>query len=143
MSIQASRAVVARYGELWTTGDLAIADEICTDDLVIQHCDGGETPGREAFKAGVALHHDRLADFRVSIDEVVADGDKVAIRFTAQGTHTGPFLGSLPSGKPLRWTGMQLLRLTDGRIARVWHQPDDLNLLRQLGLIPPAAPAGG
>ena len=143
MSIQVNKAVVARYGDLWTTGNLAIADEICTDDLVLHHCDGGETPGREAFKAGVARHHERLTDFRVSIDEVVAEGDKVAIRFTAQGTHSGPFLGSVPSGKPLRWTGMQLLYLTEGRIARVWHQPDDLNLMRQLGLFPPAGAAGG
>lgn len=143
MSIQANKATVARYGELWTTGNLAIADEICADDLVILHADGGETSGRAAFKAGVALHHDRLADFRVSIDDVVADGDKVAIRFTARANHTGPFLGSTPSGQPLRWTGMQLLYLTEGRIARIRHQPDDLNLMRQLGLIPPAAPAGG
>ena len=143
MSVRGNKAVVERYGELWNTGDLAIVDELLTEDFVLCNSEGGETAGRAAFKAGVAHHYDTMTGFRVSIDDVVAEGDRVAIRFTARGAHTGPFLGSAPSGKPLTWTGMQLLRFRDGRIASIWHQPDDLSLLRQLGRVQETAPAGG
>ena len=142
MSERGNKAAVERYGALWNTGDLAIVDELMTDDFVLCHSEGGETAGRAAFKAGVAHHVDTLAGFRVSIDDVVAEGDLVAIRFTARATHSGPFLGSVPSGKPLTWTGMQLLRFRDGKIASIRHQPDDLSLLRQLGQVQEAASAG-
>ena len=142
MPVQANKAAVERYGELWTTGDLAIVDELLTDDFVICNSEGGEPAGRAAFKAGVAAHFDNLTGFAVSIDDVVAEGDLVTIRFTAHGTHSGPFQGSVPSGKPLIWTGMQLLRFRYGKIASIGHQPDELSLQRQLGRVRETAPAG-
>lgn len=143
MSMQVNKTVVERYGELWNSGDVAIVDELLTDDFVLCNPEGGETAGRTAFKAGVAHHHDTMTRFSVSIDRVVAEGDVVAIRFTAHGSHTGPFLSSTPSGKLLTWTGMQLLHFRDGRISRIWHQPDDLSVLRQLGLVQEKALANG
>ena len=142
MTAQVNKTVVERYGELWNTGDLSIVDELLTEDFLLRNPDGGESAGRAAFKAGVAHHHDTMTGFRVSIDDVVAEGDMMAIRFTARGVHTGPFLGSDPSGKPLTWTGMQLLHFRDGRIASIWHQPDDLSLFRQLGRVQETAAAG-
>lgn len=143
MSAHANKTGVARYGELWNTGHLSIVDELLTEDFVLWNSDGTATSGHAAFKAGVAHHHDTLTGFRVVIDDLVAEEELVALRFTARAVHTGPLLGSVPSNKPLAWTGMQLLRFRAGRIAGIWHHPDDLNLLRQLGRVQETVSTGG
>jgi predicted ester cyclase len=83
-----------------------------------------------------------IPDLRVTIEELVAEGDKVAVRRSYEGTHRGELLGIPPTGKQVRIGGISIFRLTEGKIAEHWEQLDRLALMQQLGVIPaPAAPA--
>lgn len=80
------------------------------------------------------------------IEDMLVDGDKVAVRTTFRGTHTGDFFGIPPTGKSVTVSGTHILRIADGKIAEHWGNNDDLGLMRQLGVIPApeqAAPAAG
>lgn len=71
-----------------------------------------------------------------TVEDVVAEGDRVAVRLTARGTHTGPLLGLPPTGKSVSFGGMEVFRVADGLIVESWGQFDALGLLRQLGATP-------
>lgn len=73
-----------------------------------------------------------------TIEDLVAEGDKVAARWTARGTHTGDFMGLPPSGSVATSSGITVFRIADGRIAEEWSESDMLGLLQQLGAIPQA-----
>ena len=77
-------------------------------------------------------------DARMTIEDMIAEGDKVMWRFTIRATHTGPFRGIPPTGKPVTLTGMALTRMRDGQMAENWNETDDLGMM-QLGVVP----AGG
>jgi steroid delta-isomerase-like uncharacterized protein len=76
------------------------------------------------------------ADLRHTIEDMVAEGDKVATRMTSRGTHTGDFRGIAPTGKQFTVTGMDLFRIADGKIAEQWTNLDTLGVLQQLGVLP-------
>lgn len=80
-------------------------------------------------------------DLEVVVDHVIADGDKVAIRWTARGTHTGNGNGLAATGRKVETSGTVLLRFEDGKLAEEWVAGDTLGLMRQLGLLPPRAAA--
>lgn len=75
-------------------------------------------------------------DIKMTIEEVVAEGDKVVFRVTVHGTHKGEFKGIAPTGKQVTMTGMQIWRIEGGKIVEGWFNRDDLGLMQQLGVIP-------
>ena len=79
-----------------------------------------------------------FADLRVTIEDLVAEGDKVVKRFTLRGTHTGAFEGLPPTGKQIMLDGITIVRLADGKIQEIWEAYDMLGVLQQLGVIPQA-----
>ena len=83
------------------------------------------------------MYLDAIPDFRVTIEELVAEGDKVAVRRSYEGTHSGgPLLGIPATGKRLQFGSISIFRLADGRIAEHWEQLDRLALMQQLGVVP-------
>ena len=74
---------------------------------------------------------------------MIAEGDKVAVRFTARGTHKGEFLGIPPTGKQVAWAGINIYRVASGKIAETWQLSDGLGLMQQLGVVPPVGQARG
>jgi predicted ester cyclase len=78
-----------------------------------------------------------MPDFHVTIEDMVTEGDKVASRWTASGTHQGEFLGIRPTGNHATWTGITIYRIADGKIVEAWWSKDVLALLQQLVVIPP------
>jgi steroid delta-isomerase-like uncharacterized protein len=78
-------------------------------------------------------------DVQWTLEETVAEGEKVAARFTMRGTHTGPFMGVPPSGKSFAVTSMAIYRLSGGQIVEEHGLPDMLGILQQIGAIPPPA----
>jgi steroid delta-isomerase-like uncharacterized protein len=80
-------------------------------------------------------------DLDRTIEDLVAEGDKVVARWTAKGTHTGDFQGIAPSGRVATSSGITIFRIADGRIVEEWSESDMLGLLQQLGAIPSGAPA--
>ncbi len=137
MSIEENKRAVRRYFEEFHTGRrLSIANEIMTPEL------GEPTIGLARDFAN------SFPDYRISIIDQVAEGDKVATVWEAEGTHQGTWnspIGPIPaSGKPVTWTGTTTLRLVDGRIADVigtnW---DHLGILQSMGALPATAPRPG
>jgi predicted ester cyclase len=118
-----NRRVVRRiYGELWNQGNLAVAEQIFARPESVQRYVG-------AFLAA-------FPDLVHTVDEMVAEGDKVVACFTAQGTHTGMWYGTAATGKAIHYSGVTIARLSEGKIIEhrtVW---DTLAVLEQLGLVP-------
>lgn len=140
--IEANKAAVRRFYERSHEGDLAVYDDMLSQDFVNHGGPAGDIHGPEAFKQAYVGFATGFSDFRTSVDLIVAEGDLVAVWGVATGTHDGPFMGLPPSGRALRWTGMAIYRMdTAGLITERWQEIDGLALFAQLGLLPP--PPGG
>ena len=138
MSTEQNKSIVRRWiEEGWNKGNVAVVDQFYTPD-VVQHDPGSPAPvtSSAALKQYVSVFLTAIPDLHFEIDDLIAEGDKVAWRFTSRGTQTGPLLNLPPTGKSSIVTGMVFFRLTDGKIAEVWVNIDNLGLLQQLGVIP-------
>lgn len=144
MGIEENKAVVRRVVEqVWTRGDLAAVDQLYAEDYVSHqhgHVRGPrDVCGREDVKRFVQEFRSAFPDFRDSIEEQLADGDKVITRFVSMGTQRGPFGDLPPTNKPVRWEGIEIDRIVEGRIAESWVSWDMMGLMQQLGAEPTVA----
>jgi steroid delta-isomerase-like uncharacterized protein len=135
-----NKALVRRYFEqIWDKGNIDAADEFFTTDFV-RHgpaATEGEVRGLEAFKQLVTLYRTAFPDFRVPIEDLVAEGDKVVVRWTARGTHQGELLGNAPSGNRVDLPGILIDRFSSGgKIEEQWIDYDTLGFMQQIGAIP-------
>lgn len=128
------KQTVRRYPRAVAAGDFAVLDDILTDD-VQSHAPLGEPRGIEAHKAYEAPVHDAFPNFDVGFEDLVAEGDRVAMRFTIRATHEGELMGVEPTGRALEFQNVVFNRMADGRIAERWVQPDLFGLLSQLGVV--------
>ncbi len=135
-------AVVRRLiDEGFTQGRLEVADELVADEIV-EHQDfgPGHAPGPEGVRAVIASLRRAFSDFRLTIEDLVVAGDVVWIRNLATGTNDGSFMGYAPTGRPMRVTVFDVLRVADGRIVEHWGVPDRLGALLQIGAVGGPAP---
>jgi steroid delta-isomerase-like uncharacterized protein len=126
--------------EVFHRGRLDAVDELFAPDAVI-HDPGVEHRGAAALREGIRSLRDAFPDFRITAEDQIAEGDRLAVRYRGEGTHLGTWQGIPPAGKRISYTGILIVRVADGRIAEYWAQPDLLGVLRQLGAFPPPAPA--
>lgn len=96
----------------------------------------GFPPGREGLKRYIGALLAAFPDFRYTVEDILADGDKLAVRLTARGTHSGEFLGIPPTGKAVAWTEIHIPRIVNGQHVEHWANVDQLGLLQQLGVVP-------
>jgi len=135
----ADKTVSRRFTELFNSDDTSLADDVFAPDVVF-HGLAPDMRGIDAAKAFVARFRSAFPDNRSTVEAQIAEGDTVATRWRARGTHQGPF-GSLPAtGRPVDIGGVTIERFTDGRIAEVWVVMDELGLMRQLGVVPDHQP---
>ena len=134
MSNQGKALVRRMYEEVWNSGNLDVVEEICASDYRGIGPYGNEF-GPEAVKRGVASRRAAFPDLHVTIEELLAEGDKVAARLTFAGTHAGPFQGIEATGKKVRWSGIWIYRIAHGRLVERWHSYDMLGLLQQIGCV--------
>jgi steroid delta-isomerase-like uncharacterized protein len=118
------------YEEVLNGQDFALVNDLVAPDFVIN----GETVGPEGIKAAAVWVRSVFPDLRVTVEDVVAEGDRVVTRFSARATHRGEFLGVPPTGKPVVLTGVHVDRVAGGRIAERWESVDLLAVLTQLGV---------
>jgi predicted ester cyclase len=137
-----NKAVVRReMEELFNQGgNIDAADEIIHPDYVSYEPTSGEVRGIEGAKQFAATYRQAFPDLQNTTEDMVAEGDKVVVRFGARGTHQGETeaFGS-PTGKRMDMTGITIKRLSDGKIVEAWTNFDALGMMQQLGLIPEAA----
>jgi steroid delta-isomerase-like uncharacterized protein len=124
--------VVRRFfGEVWNAGDLAVADELVASEH--QHHLGDEAlRGPDGVKEAVTWLRGGFPDLTFTIEDEVSDGDRVAVRWTATGTHEGTIFDVPPTGRRVRWTGIDLIRLEDGKLVELWAEADGAGLMEQL-----------
>ncbi len=130
ISQEQNKALVRRWiEEGFNKRDLKVVDESFVEDFIVN----GLKIGRGGLKQSMSRHFTAFPDLNVVIDEIMAEGNKVGIGYTARGTQRGEFKGVQPTGKPVSWVGVDLLRVEGGKIVEARFVDDSLGLLRQLG----------
>src|SRR5438132_478772 len=136
MATDLNRELARRYYEaVLNEGDLDALDEMAAADYSEHDPLPGQGMGRQGLKDRASMIREAFGQ-RFTIEDMVAEGDRVVVRWTGSGTHTGEFMGIPPTGKSFTIAGIDIHRIEDGRLAEHWHVVDQLSLLQQLGLIP-------
>ena len=129
-------ALVRRAFEEVAAGKLDTADEIIAPGFVRHDLAGRSAElGPDGVKRLIAGLRAAFPDMQLTIEDMIAAGDKVVARFTSRGTHQGPFQGIAPTGKQVAWNGVNIYRIAGGKLAETWQLSDTLGILRQLGAI--------
>ncbi len=137
MSVERNKALVRRLVEAWNTRNWAVFDEVMAPDYVDHYALPGLKPGREAYKEAQISTTNAFPDFQFTIEDMIAEGDKVVVRLTFSGTHRGEFAGIAPTGKRVTYTHIRILRVVRGKFVEDWGFSDRLGALQQLGAFPP------
>ncbi len=136
MSAEETKAIVERFwDEIWNKKNLKIVDELLLDNVVI-HNFGAVVEGREAWRQSFTPFFTAFPDLKLTVELTIIEGDRMAVRWAATGTHTGDFRGIAPTGKQINIAGVAIYRVAEGKIVEGWSQPDTLGLLQQIGAIP-------
>ena len=130
-------ALLLYVEEALNKGNLAVIDECISADWVYNSPLGQGLKGTEGFKQMVAMMRNAFPDIHYTFDDIVAEDDKVAARFTMTGTHKGDFMGIPPTGKQIKMTGAYFYRFKDGKEVEAIPFTDSMAMLRQLGVSPP------
>ncbi len=137
MSEQNKTVVRRLFDELWNKGNLLVADELIAP-IYVHHDDSTPDLGKgpESEKKRVNLYRTAFHDFRLSIEDLLADGETVVARWSCRGVHKGELNGIAPTGKQFAITGVTICRLANGKIVEGFVNWDALGLMRQLGAVP-------
>jgi len=131
-----AKDVVRRLEQAWAANDLTVVDELLAPDLVSHDAPPGMPPGREGARAAHGMAMTSFPDRKMTIEDVIGDGDRVAVRTTIRGTNTGgvPWLGVPANGKRIEIESISIYRVANGRVVEHWGQNDVGRLMMQLGV---------
>ena len=136
MSETLNEALVRRlFEEVVNNRNVAIADQLLAPDVVDHNPGPSDAPGREGLKQVFEMLHQAFPDLNGRIDDLFCDGDCVVIRWTIGGTNTRRCMGIGPTNRRMLGTGMDILRIVEGRIVERWGNSDDMRMLAQMGLL--------
>ncbi|MDP9176769.1 MAG: ester cyclase [Gemmatimonadota bacterium] len=136
MATDQSREVARRFTEEVWRGQLDALDGLLDGEFTDHDPQPGQRPGPEGYKQMAADFFRAFPDLRASNQDVIAEGDKLVVRWNAEATHTGELMGIAPTGKQVRLRGIEILRIRDGRIVERWGEFDAMGMMQQLGVIP-------
>lgn len=137
MSVEQNKAIARRLPEeIFSQGDLAVADEIIASNFVDTTAPPGTPPGPEGIKQFAAMFRAAFPDVQYTVDLQLGEGELVAHRVTGRATMTGEFMGMLPTGQQATWTETHIVRIAGGKIIEHWGNWDESGLLQQLGVVP-------
>jgi len=135
MSTEENKAVVRRFFEETSRGNLDVLDELMSEKYVDHNLPPGLPPGREGQRRLIRSYLQAFPDLRFTIEELIAEGDKVVTRGRYQGTQHGELMGIPPTGKQVTVALIDIVRLADGKLVEHWIEADNLGLLQQLGAL--------
>jgi steroid delta-isomerase-like uncharacterized protein len=141
-----NKALIRRwFEEVWNGGRIELVDELRAADTVATGLGEGdaESRGNAAFKTFYSNMRQAFPDLQVRIEDMIAEGDRVAVRATFEGTHMGEALGAAPTGRRVSFACIAIARIADGRIVQAWNSLDQLGILNQIGALPGKGTAGG
>jgi len=134
MSLEENKTIIRKMIEAINKQNLASLDQLIATDFVY-HMPMQQIQGLDVMKQGVEEEIQSFPDLHVTIEDIIAEGDKVWVRVKATGTHKGGFRGLAPTGKKITLTGVQIWRIVDGKVAERTSIYDQLNFLKPLGVI--------
>jgi steroid delta-isomerase-like uncharacterized protein len=127
-----------RFWDAWELGNVDLLDELLAPEYINHTLAAPDLPpGPEGVIEVVSMFHSAMPDLRVVIEDMVAEGEKVATRYALEGTHEGELVGAAPTGKQLSIKRITLERVSDGKIREHWRNTDEVGMMRQLGVMPP------
>ena len=131
--LEGNRQLVRRWvEEMCGQGRLEVADEIFSAAVVDHNPIAGQAPGVAGQKQVLEELWVGFPDFHTRIDDLVAEGDRVVLRWSGQGTHQGLFAGIAPTGRVVTYSGIDIVRIEGNKIVERWGVADDLSLLQQI-----------
>jgi len=138
MSIEENKENARRaIEEVMNKGNLSLADEL-VDANYIGHAPGmPDFKGPEGFRQYMTMMRTAFPDIHLTVEDTVAEGDKVVNRYTGWGTHKGELMGIAPTGKQITIAGMVISRYVGGKQVEAWVSSDLLGMMQQMGVVPP------
>ena len=135
ISIEENRSLVLRFvEELWHAKNYDVIDQLLTPDFIAHNLPAGLPANREGYKKVAAFIHKAFPDIHYTIEDIIADKDKVVLRWDSRGTHKGEFMGIPATNKKVSRSGITIYRIAEGRIAEWWNASDLLTIMRQIGV---------
>lgn len=132
-----NKALIQRFvEEAFNRGNLDVIDEIYAPKFFSYDLGAEEERSPEDAKQFVSMYRSAFPDGRTTIEDLIAEGDKVAYRWTYRGTHQGELIGITPTGREVTITGITINRISEGGIQEEWNNFDQLGMLQQLGVVP-------
>ncbi len=132
-----NKAVLRRfYDEFFNPGNPNVADEIIAPDCPLYFGSMFMGTGPEAFKQTRTMMYGGFPDLHLTIEEIVAEGEKVAERLSARGTHEGECMNVAPTGKRAEWQGQAIFHISEGKVLECRGMPEMLDLMQQIGAVP-------
>jgi steroid delta-isomerase-like uncharacterized protein len=139
MTAEENKALARRlFEEGFSQGKVDVVDEVLDPNFVCYdpNSESGEVRGADTIKGEIEYFRNAVPDLTYTIEDQIAEDDKVVTRYTVSGTHQGEFFGVAPTDKPIRMTGMSIDRFEDGKMVEEWPEYDLLGVMRQLGAVP-------
>ena len=131
MSLEENKAIVRRFVESYNTRNLGLFDDLLAPD----YFDQTSKVGPEGLKQLMNMAFKAFPDFHETIEDIIAEGDKVWVRITFTGTHTGEFMGIAPTGKKLTTEMVDIFRIVNGKLVEYRDVNNNLDYLKKLGII--------
>lgn len=136
MSLEENRNIALRFIQVWGDGDLDMIEQLAASSLSVNYPIMSKTvQGSRIFRKVMENFRSAFPDSRLIADEVIAEGDKVVIRWSFSGTHQGTLLNLPASGKTVKWTGITIYRIIDRKVVEERGEEDFLGFLRQIGVV--------
>lgn len=129
------------FDQAFNQGDLAIVDELVAPDGITHSIPWGMPPSRRGLKQLIIMFRTAFPDLHCIVEDEISEGYKSAAHWTMRGTHQGPFLGNPATGRPFIVQGIIFVHIKNGRIAEGWILVAQMDLLQQLGIVPPSRDA--
>jgi steroid delta-isomerase-like uncharacterized protein len=141
MAAEENRILARRYLELFNSDALEAVGDLIAADYVLHGAAGAaiDVRGIDGFKRRVAGLRAAFPDYHATAEAVIVEGDTAAVRYSAHGTHRGPFRGHPATGKEIAYSGMSFVRIVAHRLAEEWLCWDALGVMQQLGALPSGA----
>jgi len=136
MSSEQNKAIVRNYlNEIVNKGNMAAFDSYISEDVVFNNAKGF----KQQYPARMQTIRRAFSDYELTIEDQIAEGEKVVTRVTFRGTHQGQFNGVAPTGRKVQWSGLAMDRIADGKVVEMWHVQNTTELLQQIGAAEPTA----
>ena len=125
MSLENNKVLVARFAEeLWHLKNYGIFDELCTPEFVAHDLPSSVSPNKDGFKSMAMMIHNAFPDAHLTVEDTIADKDKVVLRWNFTATHQGEFLGIPATNRKVSWSGITIYRIAGAKIVEWWNKSD-------------------